>query len=580
MQIEEKLLELDQLFQEKRKDQIEKFLSNTLIEAINEQDTSAMITILNEMIGYYRDMSEYEKGLIFADRLDNLMIQSGLVGSVYYATTLLNIANLYRAAGKLTEALTKYENVLQIYQEEMPSNDIRFASFYNNRSLLYEEMAEEDSGFFEKARDDQKSALAIVKGREKYQIEEATTHANLATVLVRTGEIEQADRESKQAVAMFEELDPSNFHYGMALSSRGDVLYAKKELNASQDCYERALVEWEKNTGRGEAYFRILSNLQTVLEQKGMSELLKGMSLAREYYESFGKQMIHEKFPEYENRIAIGYVGEGSDCFGFDDLLSMDHDFGPGFCLWVTEETYQKIGSRLQEAYEQLPSSLHGITRGQSVFGEKRTGVQTISGFYQSITGYSKGPHTLEEWLLTEEWKLATATNGCVFHDPEGIFTNIRCYLLSARYDCSISQEARESYLRKLSQELITFCQYGQYNYERLIKREDKPGARLCANHALEAAVHIIYLLNHRYSPHDKWLFYGSHQLPVLQKTTHDILSIYGAEKIEKKQFETIAAAIVAELNHQQITESRDTYLQEQAFEIMNSYKMKENLSR
>ncbi len=33
---------------------------------------------------------------------------------------------------------------------------------------------------------------------------------------------------------------------------------------------------------------------------------------------------------------------EGSERFGFDDVYSRDHDFGPGFCMWITEDVYEK----------------------------------------------------------------------------------------------------------------------------------------------------------------------------------------------------------------------------------------------
>ena len=52
------------------------------------------------------------------------------------------------------------------------------------------------------------------------------------------------------------------------------------------------------------------------------------VELARAYYEQFGKRMIREQFSEYADRIAVGLVGEGSECLGFDDMLSEDHDYG------------------------------------------------------------------------------------------------------------------------------------------------------------------------------------------------------------------------------------------------------------
>ena len=40
---------------------------------------------------------------------------------------------------------------------------------------------------------------------------------------------------------------------------------------------------------------------------------------SKKFYETYGKPMIEKNFPEYVSKIAVGLVGEGSDCFGFDD---------------------------------------------------------------------------------------------------------------------------------------------------------------------------------------------------------------------------------------------------------------------
>ena len=63
---------------------------------------------------------------------------------------------------------------------------------------------------------------------------------------------------------------------------------------------------------------------------------MKGLDIAYRYYKEYGEEMIRSLFSEHEDRIAVGLVGEGSECLGFDDELSHDHDFEPGFCLWIT----------------------------------------------------------------------------------------------------------------------------------------------------------------------------------------------------------------------------------------------------
>ena len=55
---------------------------------------------------------------------------------------------------------------------------------------------------------------------------------------------------------------------------------------------------------------------------------MKGLELSKAFYIEQVQPMLMEKFPQLFSRMAIGLVGEGSQCFGFDDNLSQDHDWG------------------------------------------------------------------------------------------------------------------------------------------------------------------------------------------------------------------------------------------------------------
>ncbi len=60
---------------------------------------------------------------------------------------------------------------------------------------------------------------------------------------------------------------------------------------------------------------------------------MKGLELAEKYYKEFGEGMLHEQFSGVLSQIAVGLIGSGSECMGYDDEISKDHDFEPGFTI-------------------------------------------------------------------------------------------------------------------------------------------------------------------------------------------------------------------------------------------------------
>ena len=243
---------------------------------------------------------------------------------------------------------------------------------------------------------------------------------------------------------------------------------------------------------------------------------MKGLELAKAYYDTYGKQMIHTLFPEYEGKIAIGLAGQGSECFGFDDELSTDHDFGPCFCLWLTPEIYRAIGQDLQNAYNQLPKSFMGFAaREESPHSGDRVGVQAIDTFYRRQIGRPDAQLSLIEWLYTPESRLATVTNGQVFHDPLGEFSRIRNDLL--RF---YPEDVR---IKKIAARAVTMAQAGQYNYARCMCRGETVAAQLALSEFVRHTVSMVFLLNKKYMPFYKWMHRALRELPVLG-TIHGLL--------------------------------------------------------
>ena len=113
---------------------------------------------------------------------------------------------------------------------------------------------------------------------------------------------------------------------------------------------------------------------------------MKGLELSEQYYETYGKAMLREEFPELLPDLAAGLTGSGSECFGYDDETSRDHDFEPGFCLFLPDEDIvdRRTAFRLERAYAKLPKEFMGLRRSlvQPV-GGARHGVLRISDYFE-----------------------------------------------------------------------------------------------------------------------------------------------------------------------------------------------------
>ncbi|MBO4863649.1 MAG: DUF4037 domain-containing protein [Eubacterium sp.] len=226
----------------------------------------------------------------------------------------------------------------------------------------------------------------------------------------------------------------------------------------------------------------------------------KAFEDSRRFYNDHVAPMIRESFPEYESRIAVGIAGEGSDCFGYDDLMSRDHDYGTGVCLWLTDEDYAGIGHDLSDKYNALIKA-EGITLTARL--TERRGVMTIHDFYSNnlnIDCDTNGVYlTQNEWLSLDHNCLATAVNGEVFRDDLGNFTAFRNYLLDYYPD--------RAWKYRIVNELHTFSAALQVNYARCMTRNDIVAAKLCQSKGLEAAMQLFFLMKRVYPPYYKWTY-------------------------------------------------------------------------
>lgn len=244
---------------------------------------------------------------------------------------------------------------------------------------------------------------------------------------------------------------------------------------------------------------------------------MKGLELSRQFYLECGAPMIARDFPELESLIAVGLVGSGSECFGYDDILSEDHDFEAGFCIFLPDESIVDSRSAflLERAYSKLPREFKGYNRSLlSPVGSNRHGVIRISDFLSERTGSPDGKLGIYEWFSVPEQSLLEVTNGQLFRDDSKYFSSIRESL--AFFPPDVQK-------KKIAGHLLLMGQSGQYNYKRCIERGESGAAALAAGEFVRSAMSVVFLLNFAYMPYYKWSFRALRSLPLLSELEKEL---------------------------------------------------------
>lgn len=298
---------------------------------------------------------------------------------------------------------------------------------------------------------------------------------------------------------------------------------------------------------------------------------MKGLDISRAYFEQYGMPMLEEQFSELLPHVSAGLFGSGSECFGFDDELSRDHDFDPGFVLLLPGEDVvdRKQAFALERAYAALPKEFMGIGRPMMApVGGARRGVMRMADFFEEKVGSPDGILTVGQWMDVPSHALAEAVNGQVFYDGSGELARMRARL--AQYPSDIR-------LKKLAGHLLLAGQAGQYNFPRCLAHGETAAAQLAVIAFVQSAMEAIFLLNDVYQPFYKWRFRAMRALPTLALdaelfeyliTTHN----EGQLAQDKREvIEGIAADIVGELASQGLTSAEGDDLERHAYSVNDS---------
>ena len=295
---------------------------------------------------------------------------------------------------------------------------------------------------------------------------------------------------------------------------------------------------------------------------------MKGLELSRAFFEECGRPMLEQEFPQLLPSLAAGLVGSGSECLSYDDECSQDHDFEPGFCLFLPDEDAldRRSAFLLERAYAKLPRSFHGFTRPVMLpVGGARHGVLRTADFFLKTAGTKDGRLSTEQWLTLPEQALLEATNGELYFDNLGEVTRIR---ESLRY---FPEDVRR---KRLAGQLLLMAQSGQYNYARCLRHGETAAAQLAAYEFVNSTIAVLFLLNRRYRPYYKWSFRALRALPELSDLSEALETIMTkdnrpASTEEKRSLIEQVASVTAEaLAAQNLTRISGSDLEHHAYSV------------
>ena len=294
---------------------------------------------------------------------------------------------------------------------------------------------------------------------------------------------------------------------------------------------------------------------------------MNGLELSKEYFNQYGKSIL-EDYPECKDLLCFGLTGSGSECYGYDDDISTDHDFEPGFCIFIPSEEKldRKTAFSLERAYAKLPKEFMGYNRQKmSPVGGNRHGVIRIDEYFEKAIGSKTGELDLEAWLSIPSYALAEAINGEIFVDNFGEVSKIRENLKN------MPEDIRK---KRIAGNLLLMAQAGQYNYQRCLKHNEEAAAQLAVVEFVKSTMEVIFLLNKEYMPYYKWSFRAMRKLPKLsiiaETCEHLITTGNGEDMAEDKYFliEDIASTVIDELISQGITEANCGDLEKHAYSV------------
>jgi hypothetical protein len=253
---------------------------------------------------------------------------------------------------------------------------------------------------------------------------------------------------------------------------------------------------------------------------------MKGLDVAEDFFLHWGIPALEEEFPDLLRRISAGRFS-GSDVLRADDDISKDHNWGPQFTLFLSQDDFEKFATHLSQTMnEKAPPNWNGYRVDGA--GDKNVLVENVPEWVEKHIGFAAFPQSDSDWNIVvrhrrlggtveaRESALYYLRYGALWLDNNEEFGRWRKVL--EKYPDTV-------WYARLAEECFRMWQYGQYNFiQRISKRDDPLAVSLCLGEFVEGVMRMLLLLYRHYTPYWKWLAHefrrvdrASHYAPLLE---------------------------------------------------------------
>jgi hypothetical protein len=238
-----------------------------------------------------------------------------------------------------------------------------------------------------------------------------------------------------------------------------------------------------------------------------MSETIAAVS--RRFFEEIVLPVLEREAPDVAAETAFGLFGYGSEAYGLDDEYSRDHHWGLRIDALMPDALFlARRDEVLKIVADNVPATFEGHPLRAGHLAGAGLAPDSLGAFLSRTLGIDHPPRTYTEWLHLPEEDIIHVTNGEVWHDPGGRFTEVR-----AAFRDHYPEPVRR---RRIAHWCRYFSGMGTYALKRAILRGNAFYATTRFATAIRLGVQLAFLLDRRFFPYDKWLISDFARLPRL----------------------------------------------------------------